>query len=444
MRAKAMVEGLMGRFTRGRPRQLGMVIGVSLLVFGGAAPAGASSAGVSAISAGAYHTCAIRTDRSVWCWGAASKGQLGDGTTGDADHVRKRPVRVRRGSATFTRATSIAAGAASTCAARTDGTVWCWGDATQGQLGNGQSGQDVHRTRAVQVRRGSGFLTGVRQLATNGSHVCALRSNGSVLCWGNAASGQLGDGTTGDAVTHIRATAVRVRQGSGYLENVVAITAGYEHSCAVKADGSAWCWGNGFLGSLGDGQSGAGHHRTKAVRVRRGSGFLTGASGIAANGYHTCVRRTDATAWCWGYARNGQVGDGTSGDATTHLRTRAVQVLRGTGVLTRVASIGAGGDHTCARRTDGTAWCWGADAKGQLGDGTTGDGTTHVRLKPVRVRRSSSAFTDARRLVGGPEHTCALRADRSVWCWGGNSDGQLGRGSFDLGPHLYPRKVTFP
>jgi alpha-tubulin suppressor-like RCC1 family protein len=239
----------------------------------------------------------------------------------------------------------------------------------------------------------------------------------------------------------VRPTAARVRQGSGYLEHVIAIAAGYDHSCAVKASGSVWCWGGGALGQLGDGLSGAGHHRTKAVRVRRGSGYLTKANGVAAGGYHTCVRRTDGTAWCWGYGQAGQLGDGEAG---LHIGTKATRVLRGSGHLTGVTAIGSGSYHTCARRSDASAWCWGNADHGQLGDGTTGDPTDHARLKAVRVRRSTGTFTGVRTLEGGVDHTCAVRTDRTLWCWGSNGSAEHGRGTFDDDPHPYPRRVTVP
>jgi alpha-tubulin suppressor-like RCC1 family protein len=311
-------------------------------------------------------------------------------------------------------------------------------------LGNGESGPGSHRTRAVQVSRASGALTGVTRIATSGSTTCALRANGAVFCWGYAEYGQVGDGTTGEAPSHGRVRPVRVRQGSGYLEDVVAIGVGYWHSCAVKRDGSAWCWGLGNEGQLGEGASGIGHLRTRATRVRRGSGYLTKASGIIAGGGHACVRRTDRTAWCWGNAVRGQVGDGTTGDPVSHLRLRPVQVRRASGVLTGVTSIGTGSDHTCVRRSDGSAWCWGLANDGQLGDGTTGDPSTLGRLRPVRVKRSTGTFTRVQKVDGGNDHTCALRTDRTLWCWGSNGNGQLGRGSVDEDPHPYPRKVLFP
>jgi len=113
-------------------------------------------------------------------------------------------------------------------------------------------------------------------------------------------------------------------------------------------------------------------------------------------------------------------------------------------VLTGVTGIEAGGYHTCARRSNGSAYCWGHAEFGQLGDGTTGDGFIAAHVKAVRVTRPSGSFTEAKRVYGGAYHTCALRTDRTVWCWGRNDAGQSGRGSHDDDPHPYPRKVPFP
>jgi alpha-tubulin suppressor-like RCC1 family protein len=126
------------------------------------------------------------------------------------------------------------------------------------------------------------------------------------------------------------------------------------------------------------------------------------------------------------------------------VRTRPVRVRRGTGFLSGASGIGSGSHHTCARGANDSAWCWGNDSLGQLGDGTTGDPVTGVRLKAVRVIRSSGPLLGVQRLSGGFFHTCALRTDKSVWCWGANAYGQLGRGSHDDDPHPHPLKVTFP
>lgn len=433
----------MRALTRQRVRLLVVVMGWSLLAFGGETPAGAAAPNVTTMSTGGNHVCAVRMDRTVWCWGSARDGLLGDGTTGDADNLRTRPVRVMRGSSALTGVTRVAAGGSFTCAVRANGTVWCWGSITFGQLGNGVRG-DIgdYRATAVQVRRGSVHLTGVKHVVAGRLHACALRTDGSVYCWGFAQYEQPGDGTTGGP-GQVRTTAVRVRRGSAYLDKVTAIAAGTDHTCAIRKDGSTWCWGRGVDGQLGDGQSGGSHMRTVPVRVKRGNGYLTKAAGIDAGGDHTCVRRTDGTAWCWGAAESGQLGDGTTGDPVTHLRSTPVQVVRGSGVMTGVTGLGTGEGHSCARRSDGSAWCWGRGDSGQLGDGATGNPTTHVRLKPVRVLRPTEVLTGVRTVAGGFGHTCALRTDKGVWCWGSNRFGQAGRGSHDLDQHPYPRKVTF-
>jgi alpha-tubulin suppressor-like RCC1 family protein len=156
------------------------------------------------------------------------------------------------------------------------------------------------------------------------------------------------------------------------------------------------------------------------------------------------ARRSDGTAWCWGYDQQGQLGDGSTGDPVDHLRTKAVKVRRGGGFLTGVTSIATGISHSCARRSDGTAWCWGADEQGQLGDGTTGDPVLHARLKAAQVIRSSGPLTGVTRLDGGVGHTCAVRSDQTVRCWGRNVNGELGTGTFDDDLHTHPSRVLFP
>lgn len=431
------------RSTHPWTRALVTLIGWSMLAFGGATSSTAAGPGVATMDVGGTHACAVRTDGTVWCWGFNFDGRLGDGTTGDpVTHMRTTPVRVLRGSGALRDVIKVTAGGYHTCALRKGSDVLCWGDNSYGQLGDGQVGSSAFRTKAVRVRRGSGFLTGVRHISGGDSHTCALMSDGGVLCWGDGSDGQLGDGRSG--MGHLRTRAVRVRHGSGYLRGVKAIAAGFDHTCALKRDGSVWCWGQGELGELGDGRSGYPYHRSTPVRVRRGSGYLTRVVGIAAVGAHTCARRTDGTAWCWGHDVHGQLGDGTLGAGVSHIRVRPVQVRRGSGMLTHVTAISAGQLHSCARRSDGSAWCWGWDSHGQLGDGTTGDPTDHRRLRAVRVVRAAGPFTHVLKLDGGVQHTCALRTDHTVWCWGINEYGQLGQGFADAGPHPYPLRVTFP
>ena len=152
----------------------------------------------------------------------------------------------------------------------------------------------------------------------------------------------------------------------------------------AAGDGTAWCWGFALYGELGNGTLGGGGHRqNKAVQVLRAAGgSLTGVKSIDAGSNHVCVRRSDATEWCWGAAESGEVGDGTTGDGS-NIRRKAVQVLLGTGHLTNVVSIASGDHFSCAARKDHTARCWGTNVTASLGIGTF-DSDLHAT--PERVQ----------------------------------------------------------
>lgn len=281
---------------------------------------------------------------------------------------------------------SIAAGEQHTCAVKTDGTVWCWGLADSGQLGDGTLGDaNAVRLHPVQVIQGAGMLTGVKAVAAGWFTTCALKTDGTVWCWGYDGFAQLGDGTIGTGRYQTRLTPVQVILGSGKMTGVIAIATGGEHTCALRSGGTVWCWGDDFTGALGDGTRGnANHIRLQPVQVVQGSGKMTGVASIATRDISTCAVKTAGGVWCWGSDSYGQLGDGTRGN-TQHLRLKPVQVVYGTGTLTSIGVITLGTRHTCAVKTTGTMWCWGWDVSGQLGDGTLGGGTMHIRLKPVQA-----------------------------------------------------------
>lgn len=187
----------MDGFGRVRARALIVVTGWSLLAIGSSAPAGAAGPGVTTMSAGAAHACAVRIDRTVWCWGSAADGRLGDGTIGDTQNLRTTPVRVRRGSSALTGVTRVAAGASFTCALRANGTVWCWGNGDLGQLGDGTTGDPTNhgRLKPVRVLRPTEVLTGVRRVEGGSGYACAVRVDKGVWCWGSNQFGQSGRGS---------------------------------------------------------------------------------------------------------------------------------------------------------------------------------------------------------------------------------------------------------
>jgi alpha-tubulin suppressor-like RCC1 family protein len=278
------------------------------------------ASGVTAISAGLGHTCALTAGGGVKCWGENHAGELGDGTTTD----RHTPVAV---SGLSSGVWSIAAGNDHTCALTYSDGAKCWGWNHFGQLGDGSSGNV--RLTPVAV---SGLGSGVRAVAAGASSSCALTSSGGAKCWGNNKFGQLGDGTTTD-----RHTPVAV---SGLGSGVVAIVIGGWRTCAVTGSGGAQCWGQNQHGQVGDGTTTTRH--TPVAVSGLGSGFPV----IAAHWYHACALTSGGGLKCWGHNRNGQLGDATTTDRHT-----PVDVDRFGGTYTIDVTISLHGEPSASERT---------------------------------------------------------------------------------------------
>ena len=193
-------------------------------------------------------------------------------------------------------------------------------------------------------------------------------------------------------------------------KSAVSVAAGNGHTCAVTSAGVVWCWGANWAGQLGDGTNTS---RLTPVSVSPRLPPLDVIAVTAGDG-HTCAVTRAGAVWCWGDNRAGQLGDGTT---TTRPTPVAVSGL-GDSVVVAVA---AGWGHTCAVTSAGAVLCWGSNADGQLGDGTTTD-----RLTPVVV---SGLGNGAAAIAAAPRHTCAVTCAGGVWCWGWNGSGQLGDGT---------------
>jgi alpha-tubulin suppressor-like RCC1 family protein len=338
------------------------------------------------LAAGAAHACARRPApggaAATVCWGANQAGQLGDGTRTD----RPTPVPLT----ISLDAREVVAGALHTCLRGGDGSVWCWGRGGSGQLGTPSQIDYVFPTSI------SG-LTGVTRIAAGGAHTCALRGS-EVLCWGANDAGQLGDGSTAGR------SAPAPVVGAGDAEELAL---GGAHSCARRRDGSVACWGRGADGQLGDGNAAL----TSPLPVVVAD--LTDAVAIAAGDRHTCAVRRGGDAACWGAGQHGQLG---SGSIAVGASPAPVMALGG------ATDIAAGGRHTCALGGDRTVVCWGANDAGQLGNGDPD-------RKQWLVAPTTSVLTDAVAIAAGGAHTCALRSDGSVACWGNDTSGQLGEGA---------------
>lgn len=283
--------------------------------------------------------------------------------------------------------TAVATGFFHSCALRPGGAVECWGDNSNGQLGDGTTTTRLTPVAVV-------GLTGATAIAAGGNHTCALLTGGTVSCWGDN-GGDVGDGTTTQRTTPVSVVG---------LTGVVAIAAGNSHSCAVLSDGTAQCWGLNILGALGDGTT---TNRTTPVPVQG----LTGAKAIAA-GAHTCALLTGGGISCWGDNSHGQLGDGTTANQLTPV---AVQGLGGTATA---VVVGEETHHTCALISNGTMECWGENLQGVLGDGTT---TERHSPTPVSGLSGVVAIATANR------DSCAVVSNGGVFCWGFSE--VLGNGS---------------
>ena len=367
---------------------------------------------LGSINTGSGHTCAVKNGL-VYCWGANYNGQLGDSTNVD----RYTPVQVKgvEGKDFLTNISQVTAGRYYTCALKTDGTVYCWGDNYSGQLGD-NTDNDKYTPVPVKGVKGKDFLTNISQVAAGGYHTCALKTDGTVYCWGDNHSGQLGDNTDNDKYTPVPVKGV---EGKDFVTNISQVAAGGYHTCALKTDRTVYCWGDNSFGQLGDNTN---THRYAPVQVKgvNGEKYLTDITQISAGGVNTCALKTDGTVYCWGYYNYiSQLGD------STNKRYIPVQVkgVDGEGYLTDITQISAGVSYTCALKTNGAVYCWGDNPFGQLGDNTDINRYTPVQVKGVN---GEGYLTDITQISADGANTCALKTDGTVYCWGDNYYGQLG------------------
>lgn len=302
-------------------------------------PTQLTTTGVLEISTRAQNSC-LRTATSVRCWGPNDFGQIGDGTQSQ----RNQPTLVSGIGQTL----SISVGGGFACALMPDRTVRCWGTNAQGQLGIGSS--DQLRTTPAQVQG----LTDVAQIATGTAHACALKIDGSVWCWGWNSDGQL-SGMSGLS---------RFPVGVSALQDMKSIGLGNYHSCAVSQADELYCWGRGAQGQIGDGTL------TSAQRTPVKLS-LVNVLKVSAGASHTCAVMENGALRCWGENSDGQLGNGS-----TNLSSSPVLV----GGLSGISSVSGGAYHTCATRTNGQLYCWGRSDFGQIGDGAT-----TRRLSPVQI-----------------------------------------------------------
>jgi alpha-tubulin suppressor-like RCC1 family protein len=347
------------------------------------------------IADGKNHTLALRSDGTVWSWGANGSGQLGDGSSA----MRTSPASVPGLPATA----AVAAGAEHSLALGQDGTLWSWGRNNNGQLGDGTT---TDHSAPIAIIRPAEMGT-VIAIAAGDQHSLALTSDGAVWAWGGNTNGEIGDGTI-----EMRLTPVRVSATTG-MSNIVAVAAGANHNLALTSAGRLWAWGLNTNGQLGDGTAST---QISPVSVSAASIAAGALIGISAQGHHSLGVRPDHSLWSWGADEKGQLGHGV---VSTAPQTQMAPVMTLSGLF-EAAHANGGSSHSLAVKQDGSSWAWGGNDAGQLGDGTTSNRAVPTRVLAIEYVVDAS---------GGERHSTALSLDGLVHAWGDNATGQLGDGT---------------
>lgn len=321
---------------------------------------------------GARHGCALAPDGSAYCWGSNSYGELG---TGSRDAMPG-PTPVAGGHVFR----SVSPGLSFTCGTTTGDAAYCWGSNSYGKLGTG-SFPDAHVP--APVAGGIAF----RSVSAGVDHACGVSTRDAAYCWGYNPDGRLGS-------TEFRqGTPTPVSGGLAFR----SVSAGARHTCAVTPGGEAYCWGDNATGQLGSGSTTS---SSTPVAVAGGRLFRS----VHAGATHTCALDTEGAAWCWGNNLLGELGTGTYQEGNTPVTTPAAV----SGGL-KLTSLAVGARHTCGLAEDGAAWCWGDNLQGQLGTGGTSGSAVPVRVAGGLVFRGIAA---------GGARSCGTTTDERLYCWG--------------------------
>jgi len=370
------------------------------------------------IVAGEWHTCIILNDDTLKCWGKGEYGALGYGDTnnrGDEPHEmgNNLPI-VDLG--TDKTAKQIAAGKQYTCVILNDNTVKCWGD----RIGVGYVSYSLEMgDNLPTVELGTGKTA--KQLVAAMGHVCVILNDDTVKCWGKGQYGALGYGDTTSRTSPPSST---VDLGTGKTAKQIAASLFQNHNCVILNDDTVKCWGWGYWGQLGYGDTSTRGDEPNEMgdnlpTVDLGTGKT--AKQVVAGSSHTCAILNDDTVKCWG-GGYGELGYGDSdnrGDEANEMGDNLPTVDLGTGKTAK--QIVAGGDNTCVILNDDTVKCWGrGHPYGQLGYGDTstrGDEANEMgdNLPTVDLGTGKTA----KQLVAGRDHTCVILNDDTNKCWGG-------------------------
>lgn len=327
---------------------------------------------------------ALVTSGRLWSWGANDYGGLGDNTT----TIKSSPVQTVAGGTNWSQ---VSCGEFFSSGIKSDGTLWCWGDGIEGQMGDNGT---TDRSSPVQtVATGTNW----KQVSCGQFHVGAVKTDGTLWLWGYNVNGELGNNSSVGKSSPVQT----VSTGTDWR----LVSCGYLHTAAIKTDDSLWLWGDNVYGQLGNNSNGT-DISSPIQTISGGTNWKT----VSVGREFTSAIKTDGTLWSWGINTYGQLGDNSRTS-----RSSPVQTVAGG---TNWKQVSCGHYHIAAIKTDGTLWLWGRNNFGLLGDNTSTD-----KSSPVQT---VSGGTNWKQVSCGLNHTAGIKTDNSLWLWGRNQTGQLG------------------
>ena len=409
---------------------------------------------VRQVALGEYHTCAVTTSNKLYCWGKNDSGQLGNDSTADSTI----PVEI------LNNVNYVRLGLNHTCALTTSGALYCWGNNEYGQLGDKtfvtKTVPTLVEMKDNPANPSENVISSV-SLANN--HTCAINVLGNLYCWGKNNFGQLGNG---DWNNHNTPTNVKVFDDGGrVLNNVIQVSLGGDHNCAVDYRNKLYCWGGNSSGQIGNGDANNQNPARNVsqlknlydvVYVSAGRGFYDGGQYYS----HTCAIKKNGDLYCWGKNNYKQVGNGTENDqynptkVLENIKQVRLSKIHACAIANDniehlwggmnqggnryvivdlqdseyepenedIVKMSLGADHTCEIDDTGTLYCVGYNAFGQLGDGTT-----KSKASPVQI----SSLSGVGDVSLGANHSCAILTTGALYCWGKNDYGQVGNNTLD-------------
>jgi alpha-tubulin suppressor-like RCC1 family protein len=371
--------------------------------------------GADVVSAwgGARGTIILKSDGTVWTWGANFNGKLGIGPNNPSYSAVPVEVHDPANVSFFNSIRAVMGGEIHNVALKSDGTVWCWGWNAFGQLGNGTTNDSWVPTQTGLTATPP--LANVVKLGGRPYFTLAEKADGTIWAWGMNQYGQMGNNTVNNPLSTPQVT-VPVMVSNSWpgdpINGALQITCGYRAGAALATNGTVWTWGTSTLGELGQGAN-----MTSYVPAQVPG--LTNITQISFGWFHILARRSDGTVWAWGDNSAGEIGD-----STTINRSNAVQVLN----VSNIVAVSGGDDHSSALAADGTIWKWGRNDVGELGNGTTNAGANPVPAK-ILTDKFGNGFSNVVMMAARDYHNIAVKADGSVWMWGANDQGQCGDGT---------------